>query len=115
MLVPVVALLLVSAQAIWGTAIKSHRVLEGSVGNIVVNLFTSPHIWVGILLYIAATGAYFALLSKARFFSVQISVTATAVILSTLLAALLFHEKISALNICGMALVLTGLAFVLAR
>lgn len=115
LLVPVVALLLVTAQAMWGTAIKSRHLLEGSAGKILLNLITSPRIWTGVLLYIAATGVYFTLLSRARFFSVQISMTAVAILLSTLLAAVLFHEKISAVNLAGMLLVLIGLALVLAR
>lgn len=115
MLVPVVALLLVTAQATWGTAIKTQRLLEGSPLNIMVNIATSPRMWIGVFLYIAATGVYFTLLSKARFFSVQISMTAVAILMSTVLAATLFHEKLSVLNLFGMVLVLVGLALVIAR
>lgn len=115
MLVPVVALLLVTAQASWGTAIKNQRLLEGTPFNIIINIATSPRIWIGVLLYVAATGVYFTVLSKARFFSVQISMTAIAILLSSILAATLFHEKLSVLNVFGMVLVVIGLALVLAR
>jgi drug/metabolite transporter (DMT)-like permease len=115
LLVPLMALLLVTAQATWGTAIKKQHILEGSASKIVTNLLTSPRIWIGILIYILATGVYFLLLSKAKFFSIQVSMTALSIIFSTILAAILFNEKISALNIIGAALVLFGLVFVLGK
>jgi hypothetical protein len=115
MLVPVVAVLLVTAQATWGSAIKNQRLLEGSLMTVASNLITSPRIWAGVMIYIAATGVYFALLAKARFFSVQLTMTATAIILSTLLAAVFFHERLSMINLMGMLLVLVGLGLVMAR
>jgi drug/metabolite transporter (DMT)-like permease len=114
-LVPLMAFLLVTAQATWGTAIKKQHVLEGSAGKIVTNLVTSPRIWIGIFIYVAATGVYFLLLSRAKFFSVQVSMTALSIIFSTILAAVLFNEKISLINIIGAGLVLLGLFFVLAK
>jgi len=113
LLVPLMALLLVTAQATWGTAIKRQHLLEGSPSKVLGNLISSPRIWIGILIYIAATAVYFLLLSKAKFFSIQVSMTAISIIFSTLLATILFHEKISLLNGIGAALVLVGLAFVL--
>jgi drug/metabolite transporter (DMT)-like permease len=114
-LVPLMALLLVSAQAIWGTAIKKQHILEGSASKIITNLVSSPRIWLGIVIYVAATAVYFLLLSKAKFFSVQVSMTALSIIFSTTLAAILFNERISVLNFIGTALVLLGLVFVLAK
>lgn len=115
LLIPLMALLLVTAQAIWGTAIKKQNLLQGSAQTVFTNLLTSPRIWMGILLYACATGVYFLLLSKVRFFAVQVSMTAIAILLSTLLAAILFKEHLSPLNIAGMLLVLIGLPLVLAR
>jgi len=109
------ALLLVTAQAIWGSAIKKQHVLEGPASKIFTNLVTSPRIWIGIIVYIAATGVYFMLLSRAKFFSVQVSMTALSIIFSTILAAALFNEKISLINVVGAGVVLLGLAFVLAK
>ena len=115
LLVPLMAFLLVTAQATWGTAIKKQDVLQGSASKIFTNLITSPRIWIGIFIYITATGVYFLLLSKAKFFSIQVSMTALSIIFSTILAAALFNEKISLVNLVGAALVLLGLAFVLAK
>jgi uncharacterized membrane protein len=115
LLVPVMALLLVTAQAVWGTAIKKQHVLEGSAGKIAGNLIINPRIWIGIFIYIAATGVYFLLLSKAKFFSVQVSMTAISIIFSTILASIIFDEKITSPNLVGMLLVLIALPLVLAR
>jgi multidrug transporter EmrE-like cation transporter len=115
LLVPLMALLLVTAQATWGTAIKKQHVLEGPAGKIIGNLITSPRIWLGIIIYVGATVVYFLLLSKAKFFSVQVSMTAISILFSTLLAAMLFDEKITPLNLAGMILVLDGLPLVLSR
>lgn len=115
LLVPVMALLLVTAQAMWGTAIKQHHVLEGTASKILVNLISSPRIWIGVFIYICATAVYFLLLSKVKFFSVQVSMTAISIVFSTILAALIFHEKITVVNLVGMMAVLIGLPLVLAR
>lgn len=115
LLVPLMAILLVTAQAVWGTAIKQQHLLKGSASEIFTNLITSPRIWLGAIIYICATGVYFLLLSKVKFFSVQISMTAISIIFSTILAAILFHEKITPLNLLGMAAVLVALPCVLAK
>jgi drug/metabolite transporter (DMT)-like permease len=115
LLVPLMAGLLVTAQATWGTAIKKQHVLQGSTAKIFNNLITNPRIWIGIIIYVIATGVYFLLLSKAKFFSVQVSMTALSIIFSTALAAILFSEKITIANIFGAFLVLLGLVFVLAK
>jgi drug/metabolite transporter (DMT)-like permease len=115
LLVPLMALLLVTAQATWGTAIKKQHLLEGSASKIFSNLITSPRIWIGIAIYVLATGVYFLLLSKAKFFSVQVSMTAISIIFSTLLAAIIFNERITPLNLAGMVVVLAGLPLVLSR
>lgn len=115
LLIPLIAAMLVSAQACWGSFIKSTKPFNGPVGTIIGNLVTGPRIWLGALLYICATLVYFLALSKLRFFTIQLSVTALAIILSTTLSRLLFHESLTALNIIGMLLMLGGVGLVLAR
>jgi drug/metabolite transporter (DMT)-like permease len=109
------AFLLVSAQAFWNSAIKGQKLLSGSFSQIASNLISNPRIWAGIILYIATTAVYFILLSKIKFFTVQVTMTALSIVFSTLLAALFFHERISAINIAGMFVVLLGLPMVLTR
>ena len=113
LLVPVMATLLVSAQAMWGIAIKHNNLINGGVYQSFVNLITSPRIWFGALLYIAATLVYFLMHSRGKFFVVQISMAGVATILSTILASYLFGENISPGNILGMFLVIAGLFFVM--
>ncbi len=115
LLLPVLALLLVSAQAIWGGAIKNQHLIRGGAKQILFNLVSSPRIWIGAVVYVIATAVYFILLSKLRFFSVQISMMSISIIFSTLLAYFVFHESLSGLNILGMLVVLGGLYLVLAR
>ncbi len=115
LLVPVMAALLVSAQAMWGLAIKNQHLLDGSVPHVITNLVSSYKMWLGALLYVAATLVYFVMLSRGKFFVIQVSMTAAAILLSTLLAVVLFNEKISAINIVGTLFVLIGLSLVLAR
>lgn len=107
------AILLIAAQTIWALAIKQQHLLDGSVSKIFTNLLTSSRIWIGIFLYIIATGVYFIVVSKGKFFHVQVLLVCLAVIFAAILAAILFHERITALNIVGIILVLVGLVFIL--
>src|SRR5690348_3884135 len=75
LLMPVMAGLLVLGQALWGTVIKGGHVLEGSPATVFMNLVTSPRMWLGAGVYILATLLYFFMLSKLKFFSVQIAMT----------------------------------------
>lgn len=115
LLVPVMAMLLASAQAMWNSAIKNQHLLQAKASSAFTNVLSSPRMWLGAFLYIVATVVYFILLSKNKFFSVQVSMTAVAIIFSTVLAAVVFNEKISLVNAVGMLVVLTGLTLVLAK
>lgn len=115
LLVPVLSGLLVSAQAMWGTVIKNDHALKGSLGNVALNLISNPKMWIGAFIYIVATLLYFFLLSKIRFFSVQIAMTGLSIIFSTFLAAWLFHEKLAVFNYIGALIVIVGVAFVVQK
>lgn len=110
----VTAGLLATAQALWAHAVKIGKVLEGSsLMAIIVNAATNWRILVGILLYILATAAYFYMVSKLKFFSVQIAMTAISILFSVGLSVLLFQEKPSIINIVGILLVFIGITLVL--
>ena len=79
-LMPAMALLLVTAQTLWASVIKSGNALQGSLPTIAVNLLANWKMWLGALIYILATLVYFYMLSKIRFFSVQIAMTALSII-----------------------------------
>lgn len=111
------AMLLVSAQAFWGSFIKqtAKQPLSGPLPQILGRFISSPKIWIGGLLYVFATVVYFVLLSKYKFFAVQATMAGLAIIFSTILSYMLFHEKVSALNIFGMFLVIGGITLVFNR
>jgi drug/metabolite transporter (DMT)-like permease len=113
LLMPVMACLLVLAQALWGSVIKNQHALKGNAGTIANNLFSNPRMWLGALIYIIATLLYFYMLSRLRFFSVQLAMTGLSIAFSTLLAFSFFHESISAINILGAFIVLAGVGLVL--
>lgn len=110
---PVMALLLVAAQTLWASVIKTGNALQGSLPVIAINLVSSWKMWLGAFIYIIATLVYFYMLSKLKFFSVQIAMTALSIIFSTTLSILIFNEKPTAINITGALIVLFGITLVL--
>lgn len=109
------SVLLVSAQALWGSFIKSGQPLKGSLPQILERFVSSPKIWAGAGLYALAVSVYFILLSQHKFFSIQIVMAALAILFSTVLSYILFHEHISYLNLLGMTLVLIGIVLVFTK
>lgn len=110
---PVMAFLLVIAQTLWASVIKTGNALNGSLPTIAVNLLTNWKMWLGAMIYIVATLVYFYMLSKLKFFSVQIAMTALSIIFSTTLSVMIFNEKPTLINITGAAIVLIGVFLVL--
>jgi uncharacterized membrane protein len=109
------ALLLSAGQALWGKAVKHDNIMSGSVTHILQNLLANPKVWLGGLLYILATLLYFLILSKNKFFAVQITMTALSIVLSTLIAIVFFHERPNPVNIIGISFVAIGLVCVLQK
>lgn len=112
LLIPLMSAFLVTAQALWGSFIKNTKPFHGSIEQTALRFLASPKIWLGAILYISALIVYFLLLSKLNFFVVQIVMTGLAILLSVLLAILLFHERINAINLLGIILILTGILLV---
>ena len=115
LLLPVVALLLVTAQAIWRSAVVNDKIFSGSLAAAIVNATTNPKMWLGGLLYVATTILYLFLFSKFKFFIVQISVTAMALIIATAVSHFIFHEEITIMNLAGLLLVMIGLGLVVQK
>ena len=105
---------LISGQASWGSAVKQIAPLGSNVGavDLLTKMILSPRFWLGVCFYLVGTGLYFLLLSKVRFFSVQITMTGLAVVLSVLIAHFFFKESISPLNLVGVSLVVSGIFLV---
>lgn len=113
LLMPVMAMLLVVAQSLWASAIKTGHVLQGSIPTIAVNLISNWKMWLGAFVYIIATLVYFYMLSKLKFFSVQIAMTALSIIFSIGLSIFLFGERPSIINGVGIFVVFIGVILVL--
>ena len=106
----IVSACLIAGQASWGTAVK-HIVNSGIAPGSIDLLLRMPlqvQFWLGTFAYIVATGLYFILLSKAHFFSIQMTMSAVAIILSTALSVILFKESISVLNYTGIVILIAG-------
>jgi drug/metabolite transporter (DMT)-like permease len=113
LMMPVMASMLVIAQALWGTVIKHGNALQGTISNMAMNLITNYRMWLGAFIYIAATFVYFYMLSKLKFFSVQIGMTALTIVFSTVLSIILFNEQPNIINIIGATIILLGVGLVL--
>lgn len=108
LLIPITAILLVTAQSFWNKSMKSEALSPGNLQSIVHNIATNPGIWIGGIIYILATAVYLLSLSKNNFFVVQTSMTGLALVFSTIIASLFFHEKITIINLIGVAVVFIG-------
>jgi|GEM_PF-2765523 len=108
------AILIVSAQSSW-------KHMMSSLGKIssLSDLFTkkyqiifSPYFYLGIILYILATLLYFTLLSRFQFSVVQAIVVAGSLVISFIVASVLFKEHIMPFQYLGILLILIGVYFV---
>ena len=112
-----ISLCLISGQSLWGSAVKQIAPPGSNVAmqDLLIQMLQHPKLWLGGLCYVAGTVLYFMLLSQAKFFSVQISMTGLAIVLSVLISYFVFREVITSINIVGILLVLLGVALVMHR
>lgn len=113
----IIASCLVTGQLLWAGTVKGITGDQGSVAalTLIQKMLFQPRFWLGVLAYLIGTGCYFLLLSKAKFFSVQVTMTGLGIILSVLASHFIFKEHLNAGNVLGMVLVLTGIALVFNR
>ncbi|HSX16790.1 MAG TPA: hypothetical protein VLH86_01675 [Patescibacteria group bacterium] len=104
--------LLVVAQSCWRTAVSSHTALfsgQGLTVSKVIAFAFAPLTLLGIVLYVLATALYMYMLSRYHFSAVQGIVLAFSLILSITIAVVFFHERLTLVNIIGVALLLGGI------
>lgn len=103
-----------TGQALWGSAVKSIAGSSSNIGNVqlVLEMLKTYKFWLGAALYLLSTVVYFILLSKAKFFSVQLTMTGVAIIVSVLTSYFFFHEHITLLNLLGVLFVIGGIVLV---
>ena len=110
----IISACLASGQALWGTAVKHITKTDPSVGSfqLIAQVLSSPKFWAGATLYVISTVLYFLLLSKAKFFMVQITMTGVAILMAVLISYFLFHESMSLANFAGILFVIVGIILV---
>ena len=114
-LIPITAILLITAQSFWNRAVKVEGFFNGTFLEIVRKMLGAPNLWIGGVLYIVATVVYLLALSKNNFFVVQASMTGLALVFSALVAAIFFGEKIIPINIAGILTIFLGALMVVQK
>ncbi len=106
---------LIFGQGLWGSAVKKIAPLGTHVGSVelLTKLVHSPKLWLGGLFYALGTVLYFLLLSRVKFFSVQLTMTGLAIIFSVAISYFLFKEPVSIANAIGIIFVLAGIFLVM--
>lgn len=113
----IIASCLVAGQALWASTVKNITAGQSTINAIILiqKMLMQPFFWFGVLAYLLGTGCYFLLLSKVKFFSVQVTMTGLAITLSLLVSHFLFKEQLSFINLCGIACILLGIFLVFNR
>lgn len=116
-LAAIISASLATAQALWGSAVKaiSAKIQSPGVIELIANMIQNWKFWAGAGLYVMSTGLYFMLLSKAKFFSVQITMTGVAAVMAILISTLVFQEKITLVNVAGIVLIFIGVYLIMQR
>jgi drug/metabolite transporter (DMT)-like permease len=113
-----VAAQLVIGQSLWKVGVtKYHFVVskEFFLSKDFLRFFFSWQVLTGLVVYAFATLFYMALLSKYEYSIVQTLVTSLALITAYVIASFFFHEKISLLNLFGLALIIIGISLAVKR
>lgn len=113
LLIPVIALFLAAGQATWATVFKQKHFFDGSLAEVAIRIVSAPKFWLGAALYVVATLVYFFALNKINFFVIQMVNTGLVIVISMLIAHYLFNEKILAINIVGMLVMMIGIYLII--
>ncbi len=112
-----VALLLVVGQALWKGAVSDVEKLHAELFTLggIEDLLRSPKLYLGMFTYAVATVGYIYLLSKFKYFQVQSIVVGGSLVLTLMVASVIFHEHITLVNVVGMTLILCGAILVISQ
>jgi drug/metabolite transporter (DMT)-like permease len=94
-------LLLLGGQIVWKQALQSMN------GLTLLNVLTSPGVYIGGILYVIATGVWFIILNNAKL-SVAYPMQSFAYVLGILAAWMLFNESIPPTRWLGAAVIILG-------
>lgn len=113
-----ISLLLVAGQALWKMATGLEKVeftRHFFFGGGFARVFFSGYFLFGALLYVFSVLAYLWALSRFPYYLVQTLVISSSLVLATLVARFVFHEKILAVNFLGIALIIIAVSLVARR
>ena len=110
----VVALMLVAGQSLWKHGvtvmhIDKHAALLKKL--LVVGL--NPYILLGLVIYGVATVLYIYVIGRFAYGSSYALIVSLSLIFASASAMVLFNEKLSAVNLCGVVVILLGVFLVL--
>lgn len=110
----IISVCLASAQGLWGSVVKKIVHDNPQVGNVslIIGVFSSSKFWIGTVLYGVSTVLYFLLLSRAKFFGVQMTMTGVAIVSAILISHFFFKESISVINATGIVCIIIGIILV---
>jgi uncharacterized membrane protein len=108
---------LIAGQSLWGSAIRKIAPLGTNISTIelISKIVATPRFWMGAAFYVVGTVLYFMLLSKVKFFSVQITMTGLAIILSVFISHYFFKENVTISSMIGVILVMIGIFLVMQK
>ena len=108
----VVALQLAAGQALWKVGVQ-HAKFQLSVRYIlskqIFGLILSPYVIVGMAIYVFATVVYMGMLAKYQYSTVQGIIVALSLTFAFVIAAFIFHDRITSINVAGLAALLVGI------
>ncbi|HWZ65805.1 MAG TPA: EamA family transporter [Patescibacteria group bacterium] len=109
-----VALMLVAGQSLWKIGIMQMPG-SGSLAQKLTAVALSPAILGGCFIYLIATLLYMYTIGKYEYSTSYAMIVSASLIIATIAASIIFHEKISPINILGVAIILCGVLLVLKR
>lgn len=109
-----VALMLVAGQSLWKVGIMQMSG-DGSLMQKLLSLAFSPAIVGGCFIYVIATLLYMYTIGRYEYSTSYAMIVSASLIIATITAGIIFHEKISLINILGVAIILCGVLLVLKR
>lgn len=110
-----VSLLIVTGQILWKSGLEASKFVftaKALFSKEFLGILFSLNIIAGIISYGLATVLFMALLSKFEYTSLQAVVVSSSLIFTFIAAAMIFGEKISLINLCGLAFLLIGVILV---
>lgn len=110
-----VAVQIVLGQILWKMGVEKVGAglsIEYFFSSKILSLLTSPYIIVGVISYVMATLIFMTLLAKYPYTELQSVVVSSSLIATFLAASLIFHERISLVNILGLVLLIAGVLLI---